>query len=196
MAEFQSTRPVRGGTSSTIAHRSIVCYFNPPAPCGAGRVAVIVLVAWGKFQSTRPVRGGTRKRGFAIRKANISIHPPRAGRDRIGRAVTVRSAISIHPPRAGRDSIDRKASIEELISIHPPRAGRDNTLLRGALNVKDFNPPAPCGAGQWFRLNWEVTMAFQSTRPVRGGTTGRRRYSAEWTFQSTRPVRGGTIAEH
>ena len=35
-AQFQSTRPVRGGTASLPCARHI-WHFNPPAPCGAGR---------------------------------------------------------------------------------------------------------------------------------------------------------------
>ena len=34
----------------------------------------------------------------------------------------------------------------------------------------DFNPPAPCGAGPIQKLHKAAHAAFQSTRPVRGGT--------------------------
>ena len=57
------------------------------------------------FQSTRPVRGGTEN----VKKekdifTEISIHPPRAGRDAWRWIRRFRICwISIHPPRAGRD---------------------------------------------------------------------------------------------
>ena len=83
---------------------------------------------------------------------NISIHPPRAGRDPVGflrksdisdfnppapcgagpfktefqrQSVT----ISIHPPRAGRDMAIGILVIQTPISIHPPRAGRDVSTI-------------------------------------------------------------------
>mgnify|MGYP006889140372 CR=1 FL=1 len=80
-SKFQSTRPLRGGTSSPPCFPRSFPYFNPPAPCGAGHLPLAILTAlqyfnppapcgaglefenrlWGadKFQSTRPLRGGT-----------------------------------------------------------------------------------------------------------------------------------------
>ena len=62
IVEFQSTRPVRGGTGRSFTFIFRLSYFNPPAPCGAGPwaptssgLAPII------FQSTRPVRGGTQR---------------------------------------------------------------------------------------------------------------------------------------
>ena len=55
------------------------------------------------FQSPLPVRGGTFLRGTAL----------------------ICNEISIHPPRAGRDSQDKNPSAALMISIRPPRAGRD-----------------------------------------------------------------------
>ena len=60
IAEFQSTRPVRGGTRKKL-HR----------------------VSGNRFQSTRPVRGGTFLSTAALSVLRISIHPPRAGRDAV-----------------------------------------------------------------------------------------------------------------
>ena len=34
-----------------------------------------------------------------------------------------------------------------MISIHPPLAGWDLAFLNNGYNVKDFNPPTPCGVG-------------------------------------------------
>ena len=147
---------------------------------------------------------------------DISIHPPRAGRDQprgctpMGRAGfqstrPVRGGtcmitwcarcpvISIHPPRAGRDGCATRLTHKSGISIHPPRAGRD-------------------------LIGWQTAqrnVGFQSTRPVRGGTIAKAEGIIAKSyfnppapcgagliqnvnglfiplFQSPRPVRGGT----
>ena len=100
----------------------------------------------------------------------ISIHPPRAGRDPPTVIMGSVLGISIHPPRAGRDAHGVVGRILKRISIHPPRAGRDSAAL----------------------VLYRVDTAFQSTRPVRGGTLKRGIDLAYGKFQSTRPVRGGT----
>ena len=79
--------------------------------------------------------------------------------------------VSIHAPRAGRD---RSSSLIHVfstnVSIHAPRAGRDWQPSSTARTAAGFNPRAPCGA----RLNDTRLVAdeteFQSTRPVRGAT--------------------------
>ena len=63
---------------------------------------------------------------------------------------TIKITISIHPPREGWDSrCAGRLVLPYSISIHPPREGWDVDL------------PAPFGS----------TMGFQSTHPVRGGTS-------------------------
>ena len=102
----------------------------------------------------------------------VSIHAPRAGRDRgvmpcsltsssfnprapcgarpLTRALgPSRTAVSIHAPRAGRDATQALAwAMVTVVSIHAPRAGRD------------------------FYIHKIVSQGrqFQSTRPVRGAT--------------------------
>ena len=123
----------------------------------------------------------------------ISIHPPRAGRDGIYMYKIVGVLISIHPPRAGRDHNQgqrlqlpqgfqstrpvRGGTLmlililsSKFISIHPPRAGRDTITPKRPTITYDFNPPAPCGAGRQPPYHHQCEQAFQSTRPVRGGT--------------------------
>ena len=79
--------------------------------------------------------------------------------------------ISIHPPRAGRDTNSAYKVYGRDISIHPPRAGRDTAEVVVVDYKTDFNPPAPCGAGLYCTRNRTTATQFQSTRPVRGGTT-------------------------
>ena len=100
---FQSTRPVRGATSSPSLNQvdhgiSIhapragrdhpwpgytwtIHNFNPRAPCGARRPVFANIGEQAVFQSTRPVRGATLSCHLSNTVFNISIHAPRAGRD-------------------------------------------------------------------------------------------------------------------
>ena len=101
--------------------------------------------------------------------------------------------ISIHPPREGWDANRTHIGIEICISIHPPREGWDWRTSESR----------------------QSSTKFQSTHPVRGGTTGIWNESLQriisihppregWdqtstqvnrfcrVFQSTHPVRGGT----
>ena len=58
--------------------------------------------------------------------AVISIHAPRAGRDKaLCIALNKLDGISIHAPRAGRDWRPDCPRHKFPISIHAPRAGRD-----------------------------------------------------------------------
>ncbi len=85
---------------------------------------------------------------ICIESADISIHPPRAGRDRQVFFQVSKQNISIHPPRAGRDFIGRLLTDGYAeISIHPPRAGRDNDGAGRNYVAPYFNPPSPCGEG-------------------------------------------------
>ena len=148
---FQSTRPVRGATVCRTAlldlHRISIHApragrdslppahgrprrdFNPRAPCGARQQLPVTQVHIGRFQSTRPVRGATGTAASGRNAGHISIHAPRAGRDRHPDGVGVVDRISIHAPRAGRDYLHGIAYAPTLISIHAPRAGRDHLII-------------------------------------------------------------------
>ena len=170
---FNPPAPCGAGLALSFAFLCTFVDFNPPAPCGAGRVGRFSIRPFArKFQSTRPVRGGTRPYCDVRDAKDISIHPPRAGRDQraAGKAhhhqdfnppapcgagqptqtfTEISEDISIHPPRAGRDITDRRPAEAAKISIHPPRAGRDIGLVMASTQRRYFNPPAPCGAGQY-----------------------------------------------
>ena len=215
---FQSTRPVRGGTTNACANGSTAA-FQSTRPVRGGTAAITgrTRTAW-KFQSTRPVRGGTIT-GLALALGFTDFNPPApcgAGQH-LRTQLNDMMRISIHPPRAGRDRNIRYVSKSGCISIHPPRAGRDGCPLwlcrmagifqstrpvRGgtckgcehAYESFDFNPPAPCGAGPAETSQNFAHQRFQSTRPVRGGTILVKFIVCIFLFQSTRPVRGGTSA--
>ena len=126
-AQFQSTRPVRGGTID-ISAKCCAFIFQSTRPVRGGtKCGQVPALKCSPFQSTRPVRGGTRYARYVASCFWISIHPPRAGRDRHGLTV---------PPSP------------EGISIHPPRAGRDPQRPGYRAPTTYFNPPAPCGAGR------------------------------------------------
>ena len=169
--------------------------FNPPAPCGAGREMVVFLWQSTRFQSARPVRGGTFVCHLSDVKGDISIRPPRAGRD------------------ASFGIIG--SSSWAFQSARPVRGGTYEHFSK-VPDVANFNPPAPCGAGPFapaaLALEPEISIRppragrdptrltplhvrseFQSARPVRGGTTEEAVIRhADLVFQSARPVRGGT----
>ena len=191
---FQSTRPVRGGTF----HMGYNVFCD--------------LV----FQSTRPVRGGTITDRPKAGKENISIHPPRAGRDipAIGTQTIPRNFNPPAPCGAGLREDFFCANGERFQSTRPMRGGT-KAVRRCHFNPPDFNPPAPCGAGPLPWANGIAPARFQSTRPMRGGTAwlpvvsehrghfnppapcGAGLWPKDWgkglaIFQSTRPMRGGT----
>ena len=55
---FQSTRPVRGGTACRSWHPLPPAYFNPPAPCGAGRILRSLLKNLHYFNPPAPCGAG------------------------------------------------------------------------------------------------------------------------------------------
>ena len=78
--------------------------------------------------------------------------------------------ISIHPPRVGRDGNMFTEAVYTKISIHPPRVGRDFSGAERRHWPGYFNPPSPCGEGQCGPDYCKIPKLFQSTLPVWGGT--------------------------
>ena len=122
---FQSTRPMRGGT----------------VPMS------LTLLLWA-FQSTRPVRGGTKRPTITNGIASISIHPPRAGRDRYTLSSAWRRSWDFNPPApcgAGQFVVNVLGGVLDFNPPAPCGAGRGYNEFK--LIKQNFNPPAPCGAG-------------------------------------------------
>ncbi len=150
----------------------------------------------------------------------VSIHAPRAGRDR--RILTALQALSeFQSTRPARGATDVPSGDYLLgyvfqstrpargatriwnstwtavrVSIHAPRAGRDDADPRGtARRPCCFNPRAPRGARHRATSTEVISVEFQSTRPARGATTVCRPDPRLLSmFQSTRPARGATSA--
>ena len=59
------------------------------------------------------------------------------------------------------------------ISIHPPRAGRDMHRDTRSTGQKNFNPPAPCGAGQAEQPQ-TILLSNISIHPPRAGRDDRK----------------------
>ena len=144
--------------------------FNPRAPCGARPVICLRI----------------------LDSVEVSIHAPRAGRDRLSALAWYGKRVSIHAPRAGRDPSG--ASPRGTVRSFNPRApcGARHHLHHRRSAASRFNPRAPCGARRHTDLERSKYMAFQSTRPVRGATLTSCTWSGSRLFQSTRPVRGAT----
>ena len=191
---FQSTLPVWGGTSVRFPLQRLSRYFNPPSPCGEGLSAL----------------------GAGFHADNISIHPPRVGRDCIvyTKYTTVQRFQSTLPVWGGT-RVAHHFHLNIGISIHPPRVGRDPGRVGRGASHRDFNPPSPCGEGPLCAVLADGSNVFQSTLPVWGGTLvpgpmcsppsnfnppspcGEGRKARKLThellgFQSTLPVWGGT----
>ena len=166
--------------------------FNPPAPCGAGRNSLPLSVVMLLFQSTRPVRGGTIDSSILMQNRSISIHPPRAGRDRHRTNCLAHRPISIHPPRAGRDRSWAPSSYRGLISIHPPRAGRDSPGGRPKPGAAiSIHPPRAGRDPGWKDAEHTELISIHPPRAGRDLSSCTVRLQ-QTLFQSTRPVRGGT----
>ncbi len=124
-----------------------------------------------KFQSTRPVRDATSLVAICHRWLPVSIHAPRAGRDRLLCSGSLK-AFSFNP-RAPCGTRHQRPGADLMlsdVSIHAPRAGRD--CVRGVLQAHSccFNPRAPCGTRPNCVPYHAIFSPFQSTRPVRDAT--------------------------
>ena len=195
-------------------------YFNPPAPCGAGRLYSLRRWSSAVFQPTRPVRGGTAVRPSGRWKTS-HFNPPApcgAGRKALLSVKEILEGISTHPPRAGRDfhiAVGDSAK-DGFQPTRPVRGGTTRYDATGRV-CGHFNPPAPCGAGLP-SVTRSMTCWTISTHPPRAGRdtdtaaekSGEQKISTHppragrdalfaprtltrWAlFQPTRPVRGGT----
>ena len=127
-AAFQSTRPVRGGTITGLALALGFTDFNPPAPCGAGRDG-------GRARHPQPDFNPPAPCGAGLRQSAGDYLPNRY----------------FNPPAPCGAGQHLRTQLNDMmrISIHPPRAGRDESGTASVTGPYDFNPPAPCGAGPY-----------------------------------------------
>ena len=166
---FQSTHPVRGGTLRLRWSKRVPFYFNPPTPCGVGplrysdqRVECCI--------SIHPPRAGWDVVWYIIQTSSMNFNPPTpCGVGLImPLGIVILDRISIHPPRAGWDRLAPLGSSGHAISIHPPRAGWDKYCRSLGSQFYHFNPPTPCGVGQ-FGHRYNPPPAPISIHPPRAG---------------------------
>ena len=89
-------------------------------------------------------------------------------------------------------------SPEQSLSLSPPVWGRHATMSEidshfaggRASEASNFNPPSPWGEGRRITFSWFVSLLFQSTLPVGGGTGGLGLFGL-LVFISIHPPRGG-----
>ena len=147
--EFQSTHPLRGATFSSVWQLRRIF----------------------RFQSTHPLRGATNVYGHLEREFAISIHAPLAGCDHGGDKYRI--ADTDFNPRTPC-GVRRRFHVGEIarmnISIHAPLAGCDCLYACMPSQPRNFNPRTPCGVRPSTKPSWPITVAFQSTHPLRGAT--------------------------
>ena len=125
-----------------------VSYFNPPTPCGVGRLYGGTNKQERRFQSTHPVWGGTLISVSVIPSSRHFNPPTPCGVGPIMRLQSSCTAVfqSTHPVWGGT-GLDQLAAQHKNISIHPPRVGWDSASSSLRLAERHFNPPTPCGVG-------------------------------------------------
>ncbi len=144
------------------------------------------------FQSTRPARGATTGSALCAFSCNgFNPRAPRGARQSLLNMANRILDVSIHAPRAGRD---RKWGVatrnQRPVSIHAPRAGRDGDLILTQKEGDGFNPRAPRGARPLTLCGWWLRLMFQSTRPARGATRRRACPAPKGTGFNPRAPRG------
>ena len=123
----------------------------------------------------------------------ISIHAPRAGRDkRLLRDQKAFGQFQSTRPVRGATAARRRWPLTIVFqSTRPVRgATRAGELAGGTVGISIHAPRA--GRDTDFSRGYAEMWTFQSTRPVRGATTSGTSRIRPLGFQSTRPVRGAT----
>ncbi len=209
---FQPTRPARDATRRGD-DRGHAVGFNPRAPRGTRRGNYNPALVNNWFQPTRPARDATRDVRRGVRRARVSTHAPRAGRDVLPLCrPCARFCFNPRAPRGTRQP-ERRPAVDDC-AFQPTRPARDATEQREhTARSLSFNPRAPRGTrpGPWAaRGPQQVSThapragrdaesvpsgspsSFQPTRPARDATGGRCTICAVSLFQPTRPARDAT----
>ena len=121
-AQFQSTHPARGATSS-MGSEVVVLQISIHAPREGCDQAIGQIRPTVKDFNPRTPRGVR----LVLDEADLG------------------TVISIHAPREGCDPPSRRQTPSMLISIHAPREGCDLDGLGWAAGEGDFNPRTPRG---------------------------------------------------
>ena len=169
--KFQSTHPMWGGTLFRMLESGAGGHFNPPTPCGVGRVREILPLLSILFQSTHPMRGGTAHGGPSLPQNPYFNPPTPCG---VGLIIERRGQhnTNFNPPTpcgVGLRFALFGAREGPFQSTHPMWGGTGSRIRRIGRSA-NFNPPTPCGVGQDALRRPLPCYAFQSTHPMWGGT--------------------------
>ncbi len=208
-------RAPRGARRNGQGLRDIGGCFNPRAPRGARPLGVRVCEAIPWFQSTRPARGATTPGEQSPQNVLFQSTRPARGATLEELMLVCHGGVSIHAPRAGRDKPRNHAGgVRPCFNPRAPRGARlfsvavsaPGNMFQSTRPARGATPSSPAStASSW----------FQSTRPARGATVvgrqihprvvrfnpraprGARPTPGEQSpqnvlFQSTRPARGAT----
>ena len=106
------------------------------------------------------------------------------------RAEKAAQDISIHPPRVGRDKLHRLRDAGDVYFNPPSPCGEGRRRRVAHSPDGNFNPPSPCGEGRTSTQKKPPSFIFQSTLPVWGGTAGGKHQKRRWSI-SIHPPRVG-----
>ena len=95
------------------------------------------------------------------------------------------------PPHAGRDRRLPSLQVSRCISIHPPLAGRDLSEASIRPPTRDFNPPAPCGAGPCSPCPRATDAYFNPPAPCGAGRATSTTTSSATDFNPPAPCGAG-----
>ena len=143
-------------------------HFNPPAPCGAGLHTIRYTYRGDHFNPPAPCGAGRDRASPEGRQTDFNPPAPCGAGPPLLPLLPQLFPISIHPPLAGRDGWSDAQSGCGAISIHPPLAGRDTIGSCAVASSRDFNPPAPCGAGRPFPVTIRSREEISIHPPLAG----------------------------
>ena len=146
-----SIHPPRVGRDSSPSKASSKSWhFNPPSPCGEGRAPLPRTKARYNFNPPSPCGEGQSVRSGHFVALDISIHPPRVGRDSCAassRSIWDRNFNPPSPCGEGPDFPVKAYKLSEFQSTLPVWGGTSSSVRLCRFNSY-FNPPSPCGEGQ------------------------------------------------
>ena len=122
--------------------------FQSTLPVWGGTYQVFGCLRAGAFQSTLPVWGGTLACTRNDISGQISIHPPRVGRDRLGTGC-LPGGVDFNPPSPCGEGHVFQVPDAGKHHFNPPSPSGEGRSSGTCFPppAPDFNPPSPCGEG-------------------------------------------------
>ena len=172
---FNPPSPCGEGLGTFGAMAWVVVGFNPPSPCGEGPTVVVETFFHTGFNPPSPCGEGHGSARFVLLGSQVSIHPPRVGRDHVTfHCQTLHSGFNPPSPCGeGRGQAGKPGgqagfqstlpvwggtnrpqvclAIDRFQSTLPVWGGTRALAMLPPLTLR-FNPPSPCGEGRSFIL--------------------------------------------